>query len=63
MADFISSTGLRVVLATGKKIAAVQGKLMLCELNKTVSDVFKISGFSTMFAVFENEDEAIKKFK
>ena len=60
--DYISSTGLRVVLATGKKLATTNGKLLLCSLNPTVGEVFKISGFSSMFGVFDNEDEALSNF-
>ena len=60
--DFISSTGLRVILATGKKLSASDGKLLICSPNITVKDVLEMSGFSTMFGVFETEEEAIKNF-
>jgi len=60
--DFIASTGLRVILATGKKLLASQGKLVICCLNPTVSEVFRMSGFSRMFAVFDTEQEALASF-
>ena len=60
--DFISSTGLRVILATGKKLSEIGGKLVLCSPNHTVSDVFRMSGFNQMFSVLDTEDEALKKF-
>ncbi len=60
--DFISSTGLRIILATGKKLTGLGGKLVLCSPNKTVSDVFRMSGFNQMFSVLENEEEALKNF-
>jgi len=60
--DFISSTGLRVILATGKKLTKLGGKLVLCSPNHTVSDVFKMSGFNQMFSVLDTEDEALKNF-
>lgn len=60
--DFISSTGLRVILATGKKLTGVGGKLVLCSPNQTVSDVFRMSGFLQMFSVLDNEEEALKSF-
>ena len=59
--DFIS-TGLRVILATGKKVGASGGKLVLCSPNITVNDVLDMSGFSTMFSVFETEDDALESF-
>jgi anti-sigma B factor antagonist len=60
--DFMSSTGLRVVLSTGKKVAAAGGKLVVCELNPTVREIFKMSGFSTMFDVYDSEEEALQGF-
>lgn len=60
--DFISSTGLRVILATGKKLSALGGKIVLCSPNHTVSDVFKMSGFNQMFSVLDTEEEALNDF-
>ena len=60
--DFIASTGLRVILATGKKLAGVSGKLAICSPNLTVMDVLKMSGFSQMFNVFDSEEEALSNF-
>jgi anti-sigma B factor antagonist len=60
--DFIASTGLRVILATGKKLVGVGGKLVICNPNLMVMDVLKMSGFSQMFEVFESEDEALGTF-
>jgi anti-anti-sigma factor len=60
--DFISSTGLRVVLSTGKKLMASSGKLTLCNPNITVNDVLKMSGFNRMFGVFETEEEALASY-
>ena len=60
--DFISSTGLRVILATGKKLMASNGKLTLCNPNITVNDVLKMSGFNRMFGVFDSEEEALASY-
>ena len=60
--DYISSAGLRVLLATAKKLRGVGGNLRLCSLNETVGEVFEISGFSTIFAVFPSEAEALEGF-
>ena len=60
--DFIASTGLRVILSTGKKLAKVGGKLALCNPNLTVNDVLKMSGFNQMFNVFDSEEEALAGF-
>jgi anti-anti-sigma factor len=60
--DFISSTGLRVILATGKKLSTSEGKIVICSPNITVKDVLDMSGFSTMFNVCKTEEEALKIF-
>lgn len=57
--DYISSAGLRVLLATAKKLKAVGGTLRLYGLNPTVQEVFDISGFSTIFSIFNSEAEAM----
>jgi anti-anti-sigma factor len=60
--DFVASTGLRVILATGKKLLGSGGRLVICSLNPTVAEVFRMSGFSQMFAVFDTEQEALSSF-
>lgn len=60
--DYISSSGLRVILATGKKVGSAGGKLVFCNLNTSVGEVFRVSGFDTIFPVFETEQEALNSF-
>ena len=60
--DYISSAGLRVLLGTAKRLSA-GGALRLFGLNETVREVFDISGFSTILAVFATEADALKGFK
>jgi anti-anti-sigma factor len=60
--DYISSAGLRVLLGTVKKLAATGGALRTFGLNETVREVFDISGFSTIMAVFPSEADALNGF-
>lgn len=60
--DYISSAGLRVLLATAKKLRGSGGNLRLCGLNETVNEVFEISGFSTILNVFPSENDALSGF-
>jgi len=60
--DYISSAGLRVLLATAKRLSGAGGGLRLFGLNETVREVFDISGFSTIFAVFDTEADALREF-
>jgi anti-anti-sigma factor len=57
--DYISSAGLRVMLATAKRLGG-GGALRLFGLNETVREVFDISGFSTILALFATEADALK---
>jgi anti-anti-sigma factor len=60
--NYISSAGLRVLLATAKKLKGLGGQLRMFGLNDTVHEVFEISGFSTIFSVFATEEEALEGF-
>ena len=59
--SFISSAGLRVLLATAKKAKAQSGELKVCCMNDTVKEVFDISGFATILQVFVTEEDALSK--
>ena len=60
--EYISSAGLRVLLAAAKELKGRGGDLRLCHLNETVQDVFEMSGFSSILSVFKSESEAIEGF-
>jgi anti-anti-sigma factor len=59
--DYISSTGLRVVLSSAKEIKAKQGEILLVGVQGLVKKVFEMSGFSMMFKIFETEEDALKQ--
>ncbi|MEE8336067.1 MAG: STAS domain-containing protein [Candidatus Neomarinimicrobiota bacterium] len=58
--DYISSSGLRVLLATLKELKKDGGILKIFGLNETVQEIFDISGFSVIFDLFKDEKEALK---
>ncbi len=59
---YISSAGLRILLAAAKQLKAADGELRICDLNEVVKEVFDISGFSTIFKIFESETDALDSF-
>jgi anti-anti-sigma factor len=61
--DYISSAGLRIVLATAKKMKARNGKFCLAGLRGGVKEVFEISGFGSIIPVFENRQAALDAAK
>ena len=57
--EYISSAGLRVILATAKKLKAKQGDILLSGLQGAVKEVFELSGFHSIFKIFDTEKEAL----
>lgn len=58
--DYISSVGLRLLLATAKRLKKSGGTLRVCGLNATVQEVFDISGFTSILSVVATEAEALQ---
>ena len=59
---FVSSAGLRVLLATAQKLSGTGGSLRISNLSDAVAEVFDISGFSTILDVFGSQEEALRGF-
>ncbi len=57
--DYISSAGLRVLLAAAKALKKVEGKIGLCSLKGPVREVFETAGFVPLFPIFADEKEAL----
>ena len=49
--DYISSSGLRVVLKAHKQVTAVGGKFILRNLNSDVRSVIDLTGFSRILTI------------
>ncbi len=59
--EYISSAGLRSILAIAKVLKTKEGKLVFAGIQGPVKDVFKISGFGSIFTIFDNEVEALSQ--
>lgn len=57
--DYVSSAGLRSLLSAAKMVKVIQGKLALAHMNEQVKEVFDMSGFSSIFKLYETENEAV----
>jgi anti-sigma B factor antagonist len=60
--DYISSVGLRVLLAALKKQKERRGSIKLVSLQPFVKDIFKMTGFDRIFSISSSQEEAINKF-
>ena len=58
--EYISSAGLRSVLSLGKKVRSDGGGLVFCSLRGMVREVFEISGFSSIFTIYDTREQALE---
>ena len=56
---YVSSAGLRVFLATAKKMTAAGGAVKFCSPNDIVKEILDISGFTSILDVKFTEEEAL----
>lgn len=59
--NYLSSAGMRMLLAIFKQVKSVSGKLAVCSVEDGVLDVLKMSGFDEVLEVFATQDEALKR--
>jgi len=55
--EYISSAGLRVLLATTKQIQRTEGRFVMCAANDNVRHILEISGFASIFPMVETREE------
>lgn len=56
--EYISSAGLRSILAATKKVKLLNGSLSLCALSGLVEEVVSISGFDNILQVYADVAQA-----
>jgi anti-sigma B factor antagonist len=61
--DYISSAGLRVILKATKALKREDGKMMLCDMQDYVKEVFEIAGFDSFLPIVSTMDDALQRFK
>lgn len=59
--QYISSAGLRTLLVIAKKLKAGQGEILFAGLKGPVEEVFKISGFYSIFKIFDSPETALSR--
>ncbi len=59
--EYVSSAGLRSLLAAAKKLREKNRKLLFAGLQGPVEEVFRISGFYSIFKAFATEEEALRE--
>lgn len=59
--EYISSAGLRSILVISKALKAKGLAVYFSSLQGNVKDVFNISGFNTIFKIFDTSEEALTR--
>ena len=60
--EYVSSSGLRVLLMALKKISMLKGKFVLCGLSKNISEIFEVSGFTSICEIYPSRADALRVF-
>lgn len=60
--EYVSSSGLRVLLTVLKKMTASNGTFVLCGLQDNILEIFEISGFTGLFPIYPGRDDARAAF-
>ncbi|MCX7019699.1 MAG: STAS domain-containing protein [bacterium] len=58
-ADYISSSGLRVLLIVIKRLKEQGGRLVIAAASGHIREVFDIAGFTPLFPMYPTIDEAL----
>jgi len=61
--SYINSSGLGVLMGSIDEIQEKDGFLWLCDMNETVFHIFETLGFTHLFPVYRDEDEAFNKLQ
>lgn len=59
--NYVSSSGLRVLLVTSKTLQKETGSLVLCNLPSHIEDIFETSGFTKIFNISDSIEDALTK--
>jgi anti-sigma B factor antagonist/stage II sporulation protein AA (anti-sigma F factor antagonist) len=60
--DYLSSAGMRLLLATTKKVKLLAGGLVCVNVQDPVMDVLHMSGFDHVLILANSEEEGLAKF-
>ncbi|MCP5469374.1 MAG: STAS domain-containing protein [Chlamydiales bacterium] len=57
--EYLSSAGMRLMLAISKKLQQLEGKVVACNLSDDVMEVIKMAGFNQVIEFYPNEAESL----
>lgn len=57
--DYLSSAGMRLMLAITKKLKSLEGKLVACNMNEEIMEIIKMAGFQNVIEIYPTEEESM----
>jgi anti-anti-sigma factor len=57
--NFISSSGMRVLLIAAKRLSANEGTIALCNMQDHIEEVFRVSGFDQIIPIRDSRKAAL----
>ena len=60
--DYISSAGLRVFVKAAKELKRNNGRLSFCSLKDYIREIFKLTGFDSVFPIYATQEESLVTF-
>ena len=59
--EYLSSAGMRLLLAATKKLKSQDGKILISSVMDNVMEVIKMAGFDHILHLFDSEEDALKE--
>lgn len=59
--DYLSSAGMRLLLATAKKLKEAGGTLVISDLNDDILEIIKIAGLERVLRIYPDMGKALKE--
>jgi anti-sigma B factor antagonist len=60
--EFMSSAALGKLITLHRKLQAVQGKLVLCHITKSIMEIFEITKLNKMFTITPDQHAGLQAF-
>ncbi|MEZ6142645.1 MAG: STAS domain-containing protein [Zavarzinella sp.] len=60
--EFLSSAALGKLMAMKRKVDAVRGKLVLCEIASDIMEVFSLTNLDKIFTITKSEQQGLDSF-
>ena len=60
--EFLSSAALGKLITLNRKLQSAGGKLVLCEIDPQIYEVFEITKLNKLFTIHKGEQEALQAF-